>query len=118
MAAVGIALAVGVVLVDHELLALGQQAVGGEDGSTDDLFGGPVPHHHRAGIGALGGGQLGVGMVDVVAGTVGEHGVDQMGLHLGRLRCPGRSAGIGAGRLVFEVPTDLAIVDGKVRVDQ
>ena len=38
--------------------------------------------------------QLGVGVVDVVAGAVGEHGVDEVGLDLGRPSCP-RAAGRG-----------------------
>ena len=48
--------------------------------------------HDRAGVGALGRGQLGVGVVDVVAGAVGEHGVDQVGLDLGGHRALGRHA--------------------------
>ena len=56
-------------------------------------------------------------VVDVVAGAVGEHRVDEMGLDLGRLRAlAGEPAGVAAGRLVLEVPADLVVLD--VAVDQ
>ena len=61
-----------------------------------------------------------MGVVDVVAGAVGEHRVDQVGLDLGRQQRRRRlkPAGVVAGVLVLEVPADLAIVDGEVGVDQ
>ena len=66
---------------------------------------------------ALGRGVLGVRVVDVVAGAVGEHRVDEMGLDLGRLRAvAGEAAGVAAGRLVVEVPADPVLLD--VPVDQ
>ena len=95
MAAVGVALAVRVVLVDDDLLAVGQQAVRRLHRPDQDLLGGAVPHHDRPGVGALGRRQLRVRVVDVVAGAVGEDRVDEVGLDLGRVHrpqppCPGR----------------------------
>ena len=56
-------------------------------------------------------------VVDVVAGAVGEHGVDEVGLDLGRLRAlAGEAAGVAPGRLVLEVPADLVVLD--VAVDE
>ena len=98
VAAVGVALAVGVVLVDHDLLALGQDALGGHHGPLEDLLGGPVPHDDRPGVGALGRRQLGVGVVDVEAGAVGEHRVDQVGLDLGGHRAVGAEPAGVVGR--------------------
>ena len=50
-----------------------------------------------------------MGVVDVVAGAVGEDGVDEVRLDLGRHRAlAGKAAGVTAGRLVLEVPSDLA----------
>ena len=52
-----------------------------------------------------------MGVVDVVARTVGEHGVDEVGLDLGREQIVEReAAGVVAGVLVLEVPADLAVV--------
>ena len=74
-----------------------------------------VEHHHRTGVGALRGGALGVGVVDVVAGAVGEHGVDEVGLDLGGHGPEGREApGVVAGLLVLEVPADLRGAAGAV----
>ena len=67
-----------------------------------DELGRPVVHDDRPRVGALGRRQLGVGVVDVVAGAVGEHRVDEVRLDLGRhralgarsrgRRCPGDSS--------------------------
>ena len=76
-----------------------------------------VGEHELERVGALGRGVLGVRVVDVVAGAVGEHRVDEVGLDLGRLRAvAGEAAGVAAGRLVVEVPADPAVLD--VAVDQ
>ena len=42
--------------------------VGGLHGALDDELAGPVVEHALEGIGALGGGELGMGMIDVVTG--------------------------------------------------
>ena len=56
-------------------------------------------------------------VVDVVAGAVGEHRVDEVRLDLGRLRAvAGEAARVAAGRLVLEVPADAVLLD--VPVDQ
>ncbi len=106
--AVGVALAVRVVLVDDQP----GPVVGGEVGRLhrpdEDLLAGPVVAEALEGVAALGGGELGVGVVHVVAGAVGEHRVDQVGLHLRRHGAlPGESPGVVARRLVLEVPAGL-----------
>jgi hypothetical protein len=106
---VGVALAVGVVLVDGDRLA-GRQEAGGRVHRPDQD---PLPRlvvaDRLQGGGALGRRELGVGMVDVVPGAVGEDGVDQVRLHLGGGRAvTGEAAGVVSGRLVLEVPPDLA----------
>ena len=70
VAAVAVALAVTVVLVDHQLLAGGQHASRGTHRALDDELGCTVVLHNRQRIGALGRGQLGVGVVDVVTSPV------------------------------------------------
>ena len=86
VAAVGVALAVAVVLVDDDLLAGRQELAGRVHRAGED----PLPRLveqdglHR--VAALGRGVLGVRVVDVVARAVGEHRVHEMGLDLGRLR--------------------------------
>ena len=46
-------------------------------------------------------------VVDVVAGAVGQHGIDQVRFDLGRQRVELVEAPrVGAGLLVFEVPAD------------
>ena len=58
-------------------------------------------------IEALGRADLGVGVVDVVAGAVGQHRVDEVRLDVGRQRVvEAEPAGVVAGMLVLEVPTD------------
>ena len=105
--AVAVALAVGVVLVDDDLLARGQELGGGRHRSVEDQLGRPVVHHDRSRVGALRGRQLRVGVVDVVPGAVGEHGVDEVRLHLGwHLAFRVEAAGIVARLLVLEVPAD------------
>src|ERR1700694_641751 len=49
-------------------------------------------------------------MIYVVAGAVGQHGVDQMGLHLGGHGAfSGKPPGVIARALILEVPTDFAL---------
>jgi hypothetical protein len=51
-----------------------------------------------------------MGVVDVVAGAVGEHRVDEVGLDLGCHRAlGGEAAGVDVGVLVLEVPPDLGL---------
>ena len=84
VAAVAVALAVGVVLVDDHLGARRQHPLRRHHRLPDDLLGGLVEHHDLTGVGALRGGDLGVSVVDVVPGAVGEHGVDEVRLHVRR----------------------------------
>ncbi len=108
MGAVRVALAVGVVLVDDEAGVVAGGEVGRLHGADEDELAGPVVAEALEGVVALGGGELGMGVVHVVAGAVGEHGVDQMGLHLrGHRALPGEAAGVVARRLVLEVPAGL-----------
>jgi hypothetical protein len=107
VAAVAVALAIRVVLVDHDLLALGQERTGGAHGALQDQLGGSVVDHHGVRVGALGRGELGVGVVDVVPSAVGEHRVDEVRLDLGR-RGPSHieAARVLTRVLVLEVPAD------------
>ena len=115
--AVGVALAVGVVLVDDDLLARAEQVAGREHRAGEDPLPRLVGADQLERVGALGRGVLGVRVVDVVAGAVGEHGVDEVGLDLGRRRAlAGEPAGVAPGRLVLEVPADLVVLD--VAVDE
>ncbi len=86
--------AVGVALPDDDRLAGLEDPRRGLHRSGQDALAGLVGDDELEGIGALGGGVLGVGVVDVVAGTVGEDGVDEVGLDLGGL---GAFAGVAAG---------------------
>ena len=64
--------------------------------------------HDLERVGALGRGDLGVGVVDVVAGAVGEHRVHEVRLDLGGEDVvEAEAAGVVAGLLVLEVPADL-----------
>ena len=115
--AVGVALAVGIVLVDDDLLAERQQAAGGLHRPGQDPLPGLVVTHDLQGVGALRGGELRVGVVDVVAGAVGQDGVHKVRLDLRRRRVvAGEAPGVAPGGLVFEIPPDLAVLD--VGVDQ
>ena len=116
---VGVALAVGVVLEDQQALARRQDPGRGGHRPGQDELAGLVVADGVQGVGALGGGVLGMGVVDVVAGAVGEHGVDQVGLHLRRHRSlAGEAPGVAARGLVLEVPLHLAAQLGHVGVDQ
>ena len=86
VAAVRVALAVAVVLVDDDLLARGQQPAGRVHRTGEDALPRLVVEHRLQRVAALGRGVLGVRVVDVVAGAVGEHRVHEVGLDLGRLR--------------------------------
>ena len=81
---VGIPLAVGVVLVDDQTATVLHGAVGRLHGTLDDELAGPVIEHALERVGAFGSGEFGMGVVHVEAGAVGQDGVDQMGLNLGR----------------------------------
>ena len=117
VAAVRVALAVAVVLVDDDLLAGGQQLAGRVHRAGEDALPRLVEEHGLHRVAALGRGVLGVRVVDVVAGAVREHRVDEMRLDLGRLRAvAGEPARVAARRLVFEVPADAVLLD--VAVDQ
>jgi hypothetical protein len=123
VAAVAVALAVGVVLVAEDLGAVGQHLARGHHAHPHDLLGGPVEHHRLARVAALGGADLGVGVVDVVAGAVGEHRVDEVRLDLrGQGVVEAEPSRVVAGVLVLEVPPDarhpLSGVRGEVGVDQ
>ena len=117
---VRVALPVRVVLVDDQPGAVVGGQVGGLHRADEDQLPGPVVAQALHGVTALGGGELGMGVVHVVAGTVGEHRVDQVGLHLGgHGSLPGEAPGVVAGGFVLEVPAGLLArhVVG-VRVDQ
>ena len=106
VAPVAVALAVRVVLVDDQFLALWKHLVGRLHGLDEDHLRRSVLEDHREGVGALRGGQLGVGVVDVVAGAVGEHGIHEVGLDLGCQGVQGREAADVNGRgFVHEVPS-------------
>jgi hypothetical protein len=115
--AVGVALAVGVVLVDDDLLARGQEAAGRLHRTGEDPLPRLVRAHQLQRVRALGRRVLGMRVIDVVPGAVGQHGVDEVRLDLGRGgTLPGEAAGVTPRRLVLEVPADLAVLD--VAVDQ
>ena len=107
VAAVALPLAVGVVLVDDDLLAGRHEGRRHPHAAEEDLLAGPVVEERLQGRPALGRRQLGVRVVDVVAAAVGEHRVDEVRFDLGRVAV-GRhaAAGVVGGRLVLEVPPD------------
>ena len=105
VAAVGIPLAIGVVLVDDEFLARRQVPVSGHHGSLKDRFGGSIEQDDVARVGALGGREFGMGVVDVVPRAVREDGVGELRLDLGRKGAEwSEAASIVAWLLVGEVP--------------
>ena len=117
MAAVRVALAVRVVLVDDDLLAGAEQPARRLHRAGEDPLPRLVGADELERVRALRRGVLRVRVVDVVARAVGEHGVDEVGLDLGRLRpVATEAARVAARRLVVEVPADLAVLD--VRVDE
>ena len=123
MAAVAVALAIAVVLVDDDLLAIGQIRGGSAHRIDQDLFTSAIVDQHRHGIAALGGRILGVGMIDVVAGAVGEHGVYEVGFDLwSKPEVAAAAAGVTIGRFVLEVPGHTGsiafAVDAEVCVDE
>ncbi len=67
VAAVAVAFAVGVVLVDDDLTAIGQHRAHVLHRRPHDLLSGAIPHERLAGGGDLRRGDLGMGVVDVVA---------------------------------------------------
>ena len=100
----GGALAVGVVLVQGDL---GNAVGGGEDGhgAPGDLLSRAVCDDGLASTHDLGGGVLGVGVVDVPAGTVGQHRVADRALgrpgeHLGVVPVRGE---LGTGQRSVEI---------------
>ncbi|MEY3389443.1 MAG: hypothetical protein RLZ74_1049, partial [Actinomycetota bacterium] len=82
--AVTVALSIAVVLVDDDFATVGQHRPGACHAAPHDFLGRPVVKDHLARGSTLGGRAFWMRMVDVIAGTIGEDGVDQMGLHLGR----------------------------------
>ena len=84
--AVRVALAVGVVLVDDDLLARLDHSPRREHRAGEDALPRLVGAHELERVGALGRGVLRVRVVDVVARPVGEHRVHEMRLDLGRQR--------------------------------
>ena len=85
VAAVAVALAVGVVLVDDDLGAVGRARCRRRPSTRRTISSAARSNaHDLERVDALGRRDLGVGVVDVVAGAVGEHRVDQVGLDLGR----------------------------------
>ena len=83
---------------------------GGDHGPAQHLLAGLVVHEALERGEALGRRVLGVGVIDVEAGAVGEDGVGQVGLdHRGQRALTGEAAGVVAGGLVLEVPADLLL---------
>ena len=83
MGAVGVALAVGVVLQDHHVLPRGQHRSRRLHRPGEYALPRLVVPNALEGVRALRRGVLGVGVVDVVASAVREDGVDQVRLDLG-----------------------------------
>ena len=103
--AVGVALSVGVVLVEHEFLPSGQKLVSGRHRALDDELAGPVVAHDTERVGALRRGHFGVGVVDVVPGAVAKHCIDEVGFDLRRHCAHGAEpTSVHVGVLVDEVP--------------
>ncbi len=122
--AVGGALVVGVVLVQQEVALPGP---GSEPGGVQGhLLPRLVPGDDGQRVGALGGGVLGVGVVDVQARTVGEDHVGQAEVLVGELGRVGHlarhveAAGVAQRRLLLEVPAGAAGLErgAGVGVDQ
>ena len=84
VASVTVALAVGIVLIDDQLLTLWKHLVGRFHGLDQNHLRCPVLKNHREGVSTLWSGKFRVGVVNVVTGTVGEDGVYEMGFDLGR----------------------------------
>ena len=119
MAAIAVALAVGVVLVDHQFGAWVQHRAGVDHRGPHDLVGGPVPLHGLSRRRHLRCRDFGVGVVDVVAGAIREHGVDQRAFDLRSERVVNREpAGVVGRVLTFKVPSDLASGRRHVCIDQ
>ena len=107
VAAVTVALTVRVVLVDNQFLSVGENLVRGLHGINQNHFCRSVPSDSSPSVSAFRDAQLGVGMVHVVAGSIGQDCVDQMGFDLGGQRADrGEAPYIYVGRLVKEVPPD------------
>ena len=103
----------------QDLCAFRQMAGRRSHALADDLLRSTVVANHLERGEAFGCADLGVGVIHVVAGAVGEHRVDQIGLDVGSQQIIDRKAPcVVTGMLVFEVPTDLAVVDGEIRIDQ
>lgn len=111
--AVGGALVVGVVLVEVDRLGPGE--LGGPlGGLRHDPLAGLVPEDGVARVGDLGGAVLGVGVVHVEAGPVGEDHVGQADVLVGELAGVGHlageveAAGVPQRVLLLEVPAGAA----------
>ena len=70
MTSIRVALAIGVVFVGNDFVVLGQQSVGPLHAFSDDLLTSAVVKHHFHRSATFGGGNFGVGVVDVVPGTI------------------------------------------------
>ena len=119
--AVGVALAVGVVLVDQDPLLRRRHGFGAGARQVQNALARLVPDHAVPGIGRLGRRVLGVGVVHVEARPVGEDQVDQPRLLLRRdllvlhvLEAPG----VAQGALRLVVPADARRPIRLIGVDQ
>ena len=114
--AVGGALVVGVVLVQHDRRGT-RDRTGALGGIEHDLLARLVPAHDVEGGGHLGRGVLRVRVVDVEPGPVGEDDVGQAHVLVGELRGIGDAArhvetpGVAQRRLLLEVPARAARLD-------
>ena len=105
--AVAVALAVGVVLVEHQLLARREELVRCGHRTLHDELAGPVVQDHAERVGTLRRRHFGVGVIDVVASAISQDGVDEVGLDLGWHRAHrAEPSGVGPGRLIDEIPGD------------
>ncbi len=103
--AVGVALAVAVVLVDADPLLRLEHVLSGSGRPGHDELPGLVIAGCLERLVALRGRVLGVGMVDVQPGPVGQHDVDHPGVHLRRPHAvESEAAGVAAGGFLFERP--------------
>ena len=119
MGAVAVALPIGVVLVDDDVVAGGQHLQCSLHRPRQDALPGLVVQDAFPSIPAFGRRELGVGMVDVVPSAVGQHRVHQMRLDLGcHCALAGETARVTARRFVLEVPLHFALLLGDVGVDQ
>ena len=120
MCAVGVALAVGVVLVDVHARAGRHDFERAADRCSEDRLARLVPQDAVARVRRLGCRELGVCVVDVVARAVGEDEVDECALFLGRLAVARRleAARVAERVLLLEVPLHAAELGLAVLTDE